>query len=264
MTITRQNITKKHSLYDMKRRQVNSAYATPNIYFHSRILHNISMNIQGTQIAASILSADFTRLGEDILAAQAAGIDRIHFDVMDMHYVPNLSFGPVVLQALNQLNLNIPVDIHLMTKPVDNLIKKFAELNPASICFHPEASPAIATSIKLIKSPTCLVGLAINPGTHINVLLPFINQLDYVLIMSVNPGFSGQSFIPQTFNKITDTYNLIKQYNPDCSIMVDGGVNMDNFADILQHGANSVVIGSAFFSAKNYNSYISRLKTLVI
>ncbi|MCK4870793.1 MAG: ribulose-phosphate 3-epimerase [Gammaproteobacteria bacterium] len=212
------------------------------------------------QIAASILSADFARLGEEVERVISSGADLIHFDVMDNHYVPNLTVGPLVVKALRKHGITAPIDVHLMTKPVDRLIEDFAEAGANYISFHPEASQHIDRSIQLIKDFGCKAGLAFNPATPLNHLDYIIDKLDYILIMSVNPGFGGQNFIPGTLEKIKQARKIINKHNKNILLEVDGGVKIDNIRDIAKHGANLFVAGSAIFHSNDYSGTISAMR----
>lgn len=212
------------------------------------------------QIAASILSADFARLGEEVERVVSSGADLIHFDVMDNHYVPNLTIGPLVAKALRKRGITAPIDVHLMTKPVDRLIEGFAEAGANYISFHPEASQHIDRSIQLIKDHGCKAGLAFNPATPLNHLDHTIDKLDYILIMSVNPGFGGQSFIPGALEKIKQARKTINKHNKNILLEVDGGIKIDNIHDIAKHGANLFVAGSAIFHSNDYSGTISAMR----
>ncbi|UAJ65097.1 ribulose-phosphate 3-epimerase [Candidatus Schneideria nysicola] len=215
------------------------------------------------QIAPSILSANFANLGSDINQVISAGADMIHFDVMDNHYVPNLTIGPLVLKSLRHYGITHPIDVHLMVKPVDNMIRNFAEAGANYISFHPEASLHIDRSLQLIKDYGCKAGLALNPATSLDCLEYVIDKLDMILIMLVNPGFSGQPFIPNILKKIKKTKSLIKQTNPRILLSVDGGININNIGSIAHAGANIFVIGSAIFNQKNYQSTIKKMLSIL-
>lgn len=211
-------------------------------------------------IAPSILSADFARLGEEVDAVLAAGADVIHFDVMDNHYVPNLTVGPMVCKALRQYGVTAPIDVHLMVRPVDALIESFLTAGADYISFHPEASDHIDRSVQLIKSGGAKAGLVLNPATPLSVLEYVLPQLDLVLLMSVNPGFGGQKFIPHTLTKIRQAREMIEASGRDIRLEVDGGVTRDNIRDIAAAGADMFVAGTAIFGAESYEEAISAFR----
>ena len=219
------------------------------------------------KIAASILSADFARLGEECTKVLAAGADTIHFDVMDNHYVPNLTIGPLVCKALRDFGIQAPIDVHLMTKPVDNLIHDFAKAGATYITIHPEATEHIDRSLQLIHDLGCLAGLAFNPVTPLDYLDYSLEKLDLILIMSVNPGFAGQSFIPGSLQKIQTVRKILEtRQKTKILLEVDGGVKMNNFTKIAAAGADTFVIGSEIFNTpnKNYTAIISKIRELKI
>ena len=215
------------------------------------------------RIAPSILSADFARLGEEVAEVIRAGADLIHFDVMDNHYVPNLTFGPMVCAALKPY-ATVPVDVHLMVEPVDDLIHAFAKSGANIITFHPEASRHIDRSLGLIKEYGCQAGLVLNPATPVNILENVLDKLDMVLLMSVNPGFGGQSFIPNTLVKIRKVREMLDEYERQSgrhiALEVDGGVKTDNIAEIAAAGADTFVAGSAIFGKPDYKAVIDEMR----
>ena len=211
-------------------------------------------------IAPSILSADFARLGEDVDRVLAAGADTVHFDVMDNHYVPNLTIGPMVCTALRKYGITAPIDVHLMVKPVDRIIGDFIEAGASYITFHPEASEHVDRSLQLIKQGGCKAGLVFNPATPLDVLKYVLDKVDMVLLMSVNPGFGGQSFIPGTLDKLREARELIGASGLPIRLQVDGGVNVKNIKAIAQAGADTFVAGSAIFNAPDYAQVISAMR----
>ncbi|WP_295863090.1 ribulose-phosphate 3-epimerase [uncultured Neisseria sp.] len=215
------------------------------------------------RIAPSILSADFARLGEEVAEVIRAGADLIHFDVMDNHYVPNLTFGSMVCAALKPY-ATVPVDVHLMVEPVDDLIHAFAKAGANIITFHPEASRHVDRSLGLIKEYGCQAGLVLNPATPVNILENVLDKLDMVLLMSVNPGFGGQSFIPNTLVKIRKVREMLDEYERQSgrhiALEVDGGVKTDNIAEIAAAGADTFVAGSAIFGKPDYKAVIDEMR----
>ena len=212
-------------------------------------------------IAPSILSADFARLGEDVEKVLADGADVVHFDVMDNHYVPNLTIGPMVCKALRDYGITAPIDVHLMVKPVDSMITEFAAAGASIITFHPEASEHVDRSLQLIKSFNCKAGLVLNPATSLEVLTHVMDKLDVILLMSVNPGFGGQSFIPHTLEKLRQVKALIKASGRDIRLQVDGGVKVDNIKEIAEAGADMFVAGSAIFNQPDYKAVIDKMRS---
>ena len=215
------------------------------------------------RIAPSILSADFARLGEEVRSVVAAGADWIHFDVMDNHYVPNLTIGPLVCEALRKHGVSAPIDVHLMVKPVDRIIPDFAKAGASLISFHPEASEHVHRTIQLIHASGCKAGLVFNPATPLDYLDHVLDELDLVLIMSVNPGFGGQQFIPSALDKLRRVRGMIDRSGRDIRLEVDGGVKVDNIAEIARAGADTFVAGSAIFGQADYAAVIAAMKQAV-
>ena len=211
------------------------------------------------RIAPSILSADFSRLGEEVKAVERAGADLIHFDVMDNHYVPNLTVGPVVCAALRP-HVKLPLDVHLMVKPVDALVSEFAKAGASIISFHPEATEHVDRTIALIKQSGCKAGLVLNPATPASYLDYTLEKLDLVLVMSVNPGFGGQQFIPSVLPKVAEVRKRIDQLGRPIWLEVDGGIKTDNIADVARAGADTFVAGSAVFGSKDYAATIRDMR----
>ena len=211
-------------------------------------------------IAPSILSADFARLGEEVDAVLAAGADIVHFDVMDNHYVPNLTIGPMVCQALRKYGITAPIDVHLMVTPVDDLIGRFIDAGATYITFHPEASQHIDRSLSLIREGGCKAGLVFNPATPLSYLDYVMDKLDMILLMSVNPGFGGQAFIPATLGKLRQARQLIAASGRPIRLEIDGGVKVDNIAGIAAAGADTFVAGSAIFASNDYKTTIAAMR----
>jgi len=212
------------------------------------------------KIAPSILAADFARLGEEVENVLAAGADIVHFDVMDNHYVPNLSVGPMVCKALRKHGITAPIDVHLMVKPVDSMISQFIDAGASYITFHPEASEHVDRSIQMIIDGGCKAGLVFNPATPLHYLDYIIEKLDMILLMSVNPGFGGQKFIPATLNKLAQVRSIIDKAQLDIRLEVDGGVTLDNIAQVAAAGADTFVAGSAIFNTNDYAATIANMR----
>jgi ribulose-phosphate 3-epimerase len=216
--------------------------------------------MQPFAIAPSILSADFARLGEEVDKVLAAGADIVHFDVMDNHYVPNLTIGPMVCAALRKYGITAPIDAHLMVKPVDRIIGDFIEAGASYITFHPEASEHVDRSLQLIKAGGCKAGLVFNPATPLDVLKHVLDKVDMILLMSVNPGFGGQKFIPHTLEKLKEARALIDASGREIRLEIDGGVNVQNIREIAAAGADTFVAGSAIFSQPDYKGVIDAMR----
>jgi ribulose-phosphate 3-epimerase len=211
-------------------------------------------------IAPSILSADFARLGEEVDNVLAAGADVVHFDVMDNHYVPNLTIGPMVCKALRSHGVTAPIDVHLMVSPVDRLVGDFAEAGATYITFHPDASTHVDRTLQMIRAAGCKSGLVFNPAAGLDVLKYVMDKVDMVLLMSVNPGFGGQSFIPATLDKLREARSLIDDSGLDIRLEIDGGVTAGNIGEIAAAGADTFVAGSAIFNAENYRAVIDQMR----
>ncbi len=223
--------------------------------------------MQSTVIAPSILSANFAKLGEEVDNVLAAGADWVHFDVMDNHYVPNLTIGPLVCEALRKHGVTAPIDVHLMVEPVDRIVPDFAAAGASLISFHPEASRHVHRTIQLIKAQGCQAGLVLNPATPVEVLDYVLEDLDLVLLMSVNPGFGGQSFIPSTLQKLRVVRQridaMVARTGRPIRLEIDGGVKPDNIAEIAKAGADTFVAGSAIFSQRDYAAVVAQMKAAV-
>lgn len=211
-------------------------------------------------IAPSILSADFARLGEEVDAVLNAGADVVHFDVMDNHYVPNLTIGPMVCKALRDYGVTAPIDVHLMVDPVDDLIGSFADVGASWITFHPEASRHVDRSLQLIRDAGCKSGLVLNPAVGLEQVKYVLDKVDMILLMSVNPGFGGQKFIPATLDKLRETRALIDESGLDIRLEIDGGVTVNNIREIAEAGADTFVAGSAIYGADDYQQAIDAMR----
>jgi ribulose-phosphate 3-epimerase len=211
-------------------------------------------------IAPSILSANFARLGDEVTAVLAAGADIIHFDVMDNHYVPNLTIGPLICEALRKHGVTAPIDVHLMVKPVDRIIPDFAKAGATYITFHPEATEHIDRSLQLVKDCGCKSGLVFNPATPLDYLSYVMDKIDLVLLMSVNPGFGGQSFITSSLEKLRQARQIINKSGREIRLEIDGGVKIDNIREIAQAGADTFVAGSAIFSTSDYRTTLAAMR----
>jgi ribulose-phosphate 3-epimerase len=218
---------------------------------------------QTAVIAPSILSANFAKLGEEVDAVLAAGADWVHFDVMDNHYVPNLTIGPLICEALRKHGVKAPIDVHLMVKPVDRIVPDFAAAGASLISFHPEASEHVDRTLQLIKSHGCQAGLVFNPATPLSYLDYVLDKIDLVLIMSVNPGFGGQNFIPAALHKLRRAREIIDRSGRAIRLEIDGGVKVDNIAEIAQAGADTFVAGSAIFGHKDYRGVIAAMRKVI-
>jgi ribulose-phosphate 3-epimerase len=231
-----------------------SAKVRPNV-------HHLGMCVMSDYwIAPSILSADFARLGEEVEAVLKAGADIVHFDVMDNHYVPNLTIGPLICQALRKHGVKAPIDVHLMVKPVDRIVPDFAEAGASYITFHPEASEHVDRTLQLIRDCGCKAGLVFNPATPLSYLDYVMDKIDMILLMSVNPGFGGQKFIPATLDKLRQVRKLIDASGRDIRLEVDGGVKTDNIREIAAAGADTFVAGSAIFGAGDYRAVLTKMR----
>ena len=219
--------------------------------------------MQPTVIAPSILSANFAKLGQEVDAVLAAGADWVHFDVMDNHYVPNLTIGPLVCEALRRHGVTAPIDVHLMVEPVDRIVPDFAKAGATVISFHPEASRHVHRTIQLIRAEGCQAGLVLNPATPVEVLDYVLEDLDLVLLMSVNPGFGGQAFIPSALDKLRAVRTMIDRLGKPIRLEIDGGVKPDNIAQIAAAGADTFVAGSAIFGQPDYADVVTRMKGAV-
>ncbi len=217
--------------------------------------------MQDYQIAPSILSADFARLGDEVTKVLTSGADIVHFDVMDNHYVPNLTIGPLLCEALRKHGITAPIDVHLMVKPVDRIIPDFAKAGASYITFHPEASEHIDRTLQLIRENGCKSGLVFNPSTPLDYLKYVMDKVDMILLMSVNPGFGGQSFIPETLNKLREARKIIDDSGRDIRLEIDGGVKINNIREIAEAGADTFVAGSAIFNTDDYKATIDAMRS---
>jgi len=232
-----------------------------------KVASKTSLNVWGDKdylIAPSILSADFAKLGEEVDNVLAAGADVVHFDVMDNHYVPNLTIGPMVCKALRDHGVTAPIDVHLMVSPVDALIQDFIDAGASYITFHPEASNHVDRTLQIIKAGGCKAGLVFNPATSLDIAKYVIDKLDIILLMSVNPGFGGQAFIPATLDKAREAKKMIEEAGIDCRLEIDGGVKVDNIAEVAAAGVDMIVAGSAIFqeprTQENYKATIDKMR----
>jgi len=226
-------------------------------FYHSKLIGYFMENFK---IAPSILAADFARLGEEVDAVLAAGADIVHFDVMDNHYVPNLTVGPMVCKALRNYGITAPIDVHLMVEPVDDLIGQFADAGATYITFHPEASKHVDRSLQLIKDAGCQAGLVLNPASSLESVTYVLDKIDMLLLMSVNPGFGGQKFIPGTLQKLREARKLLDERGSDARLEIDGGVTADNIREIAEAGADTFVAGSAIFGKADYAAAIAAMR----
>jgi ribulose-phosphate 3-epimerase len=224
----------------------------------------VSFTMTDFKIAPSILSANFARLGEEVEAVLEAGADIVHFDVMDNHYVPNLTIGPMVCKALRDYGITAPIDVHLMVSPVDRLIGDFAQAGASYITFHPEASQHVDRSLQLIRDAGCKAGLVFNPASTLDAASYVMDKLDMILLMSVNPGFGGQSFIPSTLSKLAEARELIASTQRDIRLEVDGGVTVQNIKAIAEAGADTFVAGSAIFNSSDYAATIAEMRSELV
>jgi ribulose-phosphate 3-epimerase len=231
-----------------------------NPRYHKQLTNNPDPTMRDFQILPSLLSADFAKLGDEANAVIEAGADMLHLDVMDNHYVPNLTVGSLVCEALRKHGIKVPIDVHLMTQPVDRLIVDFANAGASNITFHPEASDHVDRSLALIRKHGCKAGLALNPATNLHCLEYIWDKLDLVLVMSVNPGFGGQSFIPSSLEKISALKKMIASRNLNIRIAVDGGIKTENIAEVAQAGADWFVAGSAIFNHSDYAEVITSMR----
>lgn len=229
-------------------------------YILGPLISNRGLIMRNYWIAPSILSADFARLGEEVEAVLKAGADIVHFDVMDNHYVPNLTIGPLVCRALRDYGIKAPIDVHLMVKPVDRIVPDFAEAGADYITFHPEASEHIDRTLQLIRDSGCKAGLVFNPATPLHYLDHVLDKLDMILLMSVNPGFGGQKFIHETLTKLKRVRQIIDASGYSIRLEVDGGVKIDNIAEIAAAGADTFVAGSAIFGAGDYKAVVADMR----
>lgn len=218
---------------------------------------------EGEWVAPSVLSADFARLGEECDRVIAAGADIIHFDVMDNHYVPNLTVGPMVCQSLRDYGIAVPIDVHLMVEPVDSMIEAFAKAGASYISFHPEATRHVDRSVQLIRDLGCKPGLVLNPAVPVSVVKPVLHKLDMLLLMTVNPGFGGQSLIPYVVDKVSEARQCIDALERPVRLQVDGGIKVHNVAELARAGADTFVVGSEIFAAKDYAQVIARLRRAI-